>query len=71
MPEKKTQKPPPGVTPRFVWLRSRADELAEAIRVRVAEGYIGGEYLERLKKWSRELFDILDELNNGQEKEKK
>ena len=68
MPEPKIQKPPPGVTPRFVWIRSRTDDLAEAIRVYVSQGYIGGEYLDRLKQWSRELFELLEELNNGQDK---
>ena len=71
MGEKKTQKPPPGVTPRFIWIRVRAEELAGTILRHVAGGYIGGEYLDRLKQWSRELFDILCELNNGQEKGKK
>ena len=71
MSENKTQKPPPGVTPRFIWIRSRSEELAAAVSDHVNNGYIGGEYLDRLKQWSRELFDILDELNNGQEKGKK
>ena len=67
MSEQKTQKPPPGVVPRILWLQERADELSSAIAGHVKRGYFGGGYLQTLKDWSKELIDTLEKINELEE----
>ena len=66
-----SEKPPPGVVPRCLWLQARTEELSSAIAGCVKRGYIGGGYLQTLKDWCQELLEHLEEINNRQEKETK
>ena len=67
MSDQKTQKPPPRVVPRILWLQERAEELSSAIAGHVKRGYFGGGYLQTLKDWSGELINTLEKINELEE----
>lgn len=52
---KKEEKPPIGLTPRFVWLKMRKIDIEDAVRRYVKANR------EVPIEWIKEYFDILDE----------
>jgi hypothetical protein len=52
---------PIGPKPRKTWLEDRAIELSRSIDRYISMGYSGQYIIE----WSKELLDIVTEINNG------
>lgn len=67
MAKETDQRPPQGVEPREIWLQLRAIDLANAINRYVSAGFVGGEYVKTIRRWTGELVDILYILEDLEE----